>query len=420
MMPSGDALLASKTVVDGSQIAQLPVTQWRSEVARWFSISLIILQMGLLEGATGPLDPEMKPYWVLDKDPDLITSCQRQRFGNAADARNFNLSVLIALLVGGSVIITLGSTIDKLVGFAQRLVRPTARGRFYWVLDSLFQHQRLAYEAAGVRPWLDADTVVPVAYGQAPEANLRVVSQPRLFHRMDAVHGAPFLSDAKDFEGDSQALDPYCISQHTAIALESPFDKDEAQKSTTALTRLSVLVLATAAFGLATAAGNGKADLQERAILAALDMMDNSVTTITMAITTATTTTTVSVSGACATVTESSGSTSTSSSGSLTTETTTSTNTATSTLTGTVTSTFVGSSSVTTAVPIVPSSALTSSAVTSSTATRSHITTTVVSSSATSATVTPTSAVNGAANNKGNMIGGLVAGGAVALAMAMA
>lgn len=211
MMPSGDALLASKTVVDGSQIAQLPVTQWRSEVARWFSISLVILQMGLLEGATGPSDPEMKSYWVLDKDPDLITSCQRQRFGNAADARNFNLSVLIALLVGGSVIIVLGSTIDKLVGFAQRLVRPTARGRSYWVLDSLFQHQRLAYEAAGVRPWLDADTVVPVAYGQAPEANLRVVSQPRLFHRMDAVHGAPFLSDAKDFEGDSHALDPYCI-----------------------------------------------------------------------------------------------------------------------------------------------------------------------------------------------------------------
>jgi hypothetical protein len=211
MMAPGDALLASKTVREGSQYAQLPVTQWRSEVARWFSISLVLLQMGLLEGVTGPLDSEMRQLWVLERDPDLVANCRRQRFGNAAEARNFNLSVLVAVLAGGSVIAVLGSTIDKLVGFAQRVLRPASRGRFYWLLDSLFQHQRLAYEAAGVRPWLDADTVVPVSCGQVPETDLRIVSQPRLFHRMDAAHGASPLNDAKGIDGDSSTLDPYCI-----------------------------------------------------------------------------------------------------------------------------------------------------------------------------------------------------------------
>ena len=163
MLADGDAVLASNTLWEGSQMAQLPVTQWKSEVGRWFSLSLILLQMGLIEDVTGPQDPELRASWVLRNHTDLIRSCERQRFSNAVDARNFNLSAIIAVLLAGSVIIILGFTIDTLVGFIQRIFRSTTKARYEWTMDGLFQQQRLALQAAGVEPWYDVDTVVPVS-----------------------------------------------------------------------------------------------------------------------------------------------------------------------------------------------------------------------------------------------------------------
>jgi hypothetical protein len=209
MLP-GDVLLASKTVdSDGMQYAELPLTQWQSEVGRWFSISLILLQMGLLEGVTGPQDPLMRKFFLRYNSTDKIADCQRQRFRNAVDARNFNLTALIVVLVLGCIIIALGLTIDTAVGLIQKMSRRGTRLRYHWLIDGLFQQQRLAYEAADVRPWLDTDTYVPVSHAGIPPVDFSGASQPQFCHSTEG-NGRWAETEGKGHWGNND-IDPLCV-----------------------------------------------------------------------------------------------------------------------------------------------------------------------------------------------------------------
>jgi hypothetical protein len=205
----GDVLLASKSVWEGTQHEELPVTQWRAEVGRWFSISLILLQMGLLEGVTGPSDPSMRKLWIRYNTTSMIADCQRQRFRNVVDARNFNLASLIVVQVLGLAVIALGLTIDTAVGLIQAMSRRGTRLRYHWLRDGLFQQQRLAYTAAGVQPWLDTDTYVPVSHAHIPPLDCSdpLQQESGYSHNDNLVRVKP---DGKGHYGYND-VDPLCL-----------------------------------------------------------------------------------------------------------------------------------------------------------------------------------------------------------------
>ncbi|KAK0664111.1 hypothetical protein DIS24_g782 [Lasiodiplodia hormozganensis] len=160
----GDPLLASRTEVDGTQFAALPVDQWRREVSRWFAMSLALLQESVVQYVTGPSDPGLRRF-VLDvsEDPDALADCRQQRVRRAGSGyTNFHLGAVIVVVVVGCALSFVGLTVDTIVGFLEAHFHFWEYGRLQWLLDGTFQQQRLAYEAAGVANWRDAASYVPV------------------------------------------------------------------------------------------------------------------------------------------------------------------------------------------------------------------------------------------------------------------
>jgi len=154
-------ILASKTVIVGNQYAELPKDQWRTEVGRWFSISMIMIQSGFVDFVTGPSNPTLRQYVLPVNDTEGLEDCRRQRVRNVVGVRNCNLTAVLAVVIPGLFIIAVGLTLDTAVGCCQRRLRFGDGRRLHWLLDGIFQQQRLVYEAAGVRGWNDKDTNVP-------------------------------------------------------------------------------------------------------------------------------------------------------------------------------------------------------------------------------------------------------------------
>lgn len=155
-------LLASRTVMDGRQQAKLPNDQWRAELGRWFSVNLQLIQAGMIQTVTRPAElADLITFRSLADDPVWLADCGRQRVRNAIGVVNFNFSALIAVLVVGGVIIIAGLGVDKAVGFFQKRFDRGAQPRTWWLLDGIFQLQRLAYQGIGVGPWDDIDKDIP-------------------------------------------------------------------------------------------------------------------------------------------------------------------------------------------------------------------------------------------------------------------
>jgi hypothetical protein len=73
----------------------------------------------------------------------------------------------------------------------------------------MFQQQRLALEAAGVRPWLDAHTYVPICDTHIPPLDWRDPSHPRIYHRIeDNLLGTPTEYKRR---GNRDDMDPNCV-----------------------------------------------------------------------------------------------------------------------------------------------------------------------------------------------------------------
>ncbi|KAJ5957343.1 hypothetical protein N7501_011622 [Penicillium viridicatum] len=160
---TGSLFLASRTLFRGFQWAEIPSTQWRLELSRWFSEGLAMMQQGFVDSATMP---ETNGLYF----PELsgtAASCKHQIVRNVTGLQNFNMLAIVIVLVLGSIIIVLGLTIDSIVGYVQRRFPGASAGWVHWTLDGVFQLQRLAYRGAGVRSWRDEDTYIPIVDGRA-------------------------------------------------------------------------------------------------------------------------------------------------------------------------------------------------------------------------------------------------------------
>ncbi|KAF4461234.1 Cytochrome P450 [Fusarium albosuccineum] len=189
-------LLASMTVLLRRQEMYLPKDQWRKEVSRWFSIVLHLLQTEFIEYVSGPSDPARLPFYnsVLGE----IDDCKKQRISNAPGFRNFDAVALITVLVAGGVIILFGLSVDTVVGYVQKKLRRGEHLRLGWLLDGVFQQQRLAFEAAGVGPWVDVDKVVPMTDEKHfPSVDLQDPLYPTLYKR-DGHPGVAIVSPEGD------------------------------------------------------------------------------------------------------------------------------------------------------------------------------------------------------------------------------
>ncbi|OQD99499.1 hypothetical protein PENSOL_c006G11234 [Penicillium solitum] len=154
--------LASRTLLSGFQWAELPTTQWRLELSRWFSEGLALIQQGFVDSATVSENNGVH----LPQLSGTEASCKHQIVRNLTGLQNFNILAIVIVLVLGSIIIVLGLTIDSIVGYVQRRFRGTSEGWVHWTLDGVFQLQRLAYRGAGIRSWRDEDTYIPIVDGR--------------------------------------------------------------------------------------------------------------------------------------------------------------------------------------------------------------------------------------------------------------
>ena len=206
--------LASRSLVLGKQFSELPSTQWRQEVTRWFAMNLAAIQQTFVDSVTGPPDPVLEPYFV--KIEGASASCERQVVRNIIGFQNFNMQAIVIVLGLGSVVITLGLSIDAVVGLFQRHFLRSSDGWVSWTLDGTFQLQRLAYRGAGIRAWRDEDTCIPTVDGRPfPPVNRETMA----FAECDSEEGMILMQGlkpdraAEGDEGERESVDR--ISQHS-------------------------------------------------------------------------------------------------------------------------------------------------------------------------------------------------------------
>ncbi len=96
----------------------------------------------------------------------MMEDCKSQIVRNLPGARNFHFTAILVVVALGCVIIGMGLTIDTVVGFSQKKLRLGEEHRSRWVLDSVFQLQRMAFEGLGVEGWQKIDSSVPTTEEQ--------------------------------------------------------------------------------------------------------------------------------------------------------------------------------------------------------------------------------------------------------------
>ncbi|KAL5610921.1 hypothetical protein FOBRF1_007038 [Fusarium oxysporum] len=189
---SGQAFLAYKTFQGGIQYGTLPVDQWRAEAGRWFSITLSMIQEALVEFVTGPSEASIREQLLETTDSGLLANCKLQRIRSADGVRNFNLVAVVTVAVVGFIITIISLVIDSAVWRCERWVRDDYQRHQYWLLDGLFQIQRLGYEAAGMRNWHGVQTEIPITEEKCvPGLGQRVVEQLTQSNNKDLNPPAP-------------------------------------------------------------------------------------------------------------------------------------------------------------------------------------------------------------------------------------
>jgi hypothetical protein len=174
-------LIASTTLDDSLQLKNLPRNHWRSEVGRWFSINLSLIQSGFIEYVTGPADPTYRQIFAASYFTGAGEDCTNQVFRNAVGVRNFNLAAIIIVTVTGLCFIGLGLTLESLVRWFQKRVLSDDTARLRWLLDGFLQQQRLAYEALGVAHWQNSCGDIPTTDETSfPPIDRRDPLHPRL------------------------------------------------------------------------------------------------------------------------------------------------------------------------------------------------------------------------------------------------
>ena len=156
------ALRASETVSQLTQLATLTNHQWVIEINNWFATILARTQQSVLEYATPNLDLPAGGKIVSQHTRDDTLLCHAQKIQAPNGYQNFSLLGIVIIIVLGTIIIVLGTTIDSVVGACQSRWSKDAYGPLAWALDEKLQLQRMAYEGAGWSGWDNCDSAVPI------------------------------------------------------------------------------------------------------------------------------------------------------------------------------------------------------------------------------------------------------------------
>jgi hypothetical protein len=165
----GASLLASKTLADLLQTKNLPVDQWRIEVANWFAVSLAKLQQGVLEFAAGPLDPEIAPYVQYPTDTDAARQCDNQLVQLPAGYTNFDFGAILVVTCVGALFFVVGMLFEAGAGWCVEK-RGWARGLTEWREDGKFQLLKKLYEAQTPLGWQNPGEDFPITLDSLPSA----------------------------------------------------------------------------------------------------------------------------------------------------------------------------------------------------------------------------------------------------------
>jgi len=204
---------AARSVLDGNQYAKLPVDQWRREVGRWFSIGLAMVQRGMVEFVTGPALKDAQQYFVdVGGEWAVQDDCRAQRVRGVTGVRNFDVKGMVVLLVLGCFVALMGLALDTIVGLAQGVLHTGDERRLAWLMDNIFQIQRVALESEGVGGWRRVDTTVPVTTQvDFPRVDGAEKSYPRLRGVGHAPSGGTKTGEV--IAVDRPSLDPNCVSE---------------------------------------------------------------------------------------------------------------------------------------------------------------------------------------------------------------
>lgn len=169
MSGRGASALLANEKVDLNIQSFLPSDQWMNEVRNWFAISLIKLQYGVVEFATGPTSPAPEsavfepPY-----TPEGWNLCRSIKAPNPGGYQSFSvLGLAIILIVGGAIII-ISIILEPLTHyFFKKWNSKHSFRRLQWILDGKLQLQRIAYEYAGIGVWTNKEKSVPITTDDA-------------------------------------------------------------------------------------------------------------------------------------------------------------------------------------------------------------------------------------------------------------
>ena len=154
------ALRASDSLFELAQYS-LPNDQWMIEVSSWFALAMAKLQQRIVQYATGP--PYMPDGAILrgPRNAAEMAMCESQRVRSPSGTMSFSVLGVAIILIVGSMLMGTSLCLEKLVGFLRRKFAIKEYKRLQWILDSIFQLHRLAYEQAGQGTWAGGTDLIP-------------------------------------------------------------------------------------------------------------------------------------------------------------------------------------------------------------------------------------------------------------------
>lgn len=144
----------------------LPGNQWQIEASGWFETSLAMLQDQVVEYASKDgegIYPFGKLNLIKGRGTEETSMCWQQKVRNVGGYQSFSI-------LGISIIIGVGIFVIVISWFLQSLVDATRSEaqqtkRLLWIVDSVLQQNRLAFQGAGYISWSKGTGAVPVYSG---------------------------------------------------------------------------------------------------------------------------------------------------------------------------------------------------------------------------------------------------------------
>jgi len=119
------------------------------EYTQRFSAFIVRCMLKLLVSSTGlePSDGDLQVFVKKYCSSEQVSECKMQRMRGVKGYQNFDMTAAWVVIKLGFAIIMLGLLIDSAVDWTQKRSHRGMYGRLQWILDGLFQQQRLVYES---------------------------------------------------------------------------------------------------------------------------------------------------------------------------------------------------------------------------------------------------------------------------------